>query len=62
MNTMEENPVNVFPPEDKLVQLNLLIAQRADELARERHGPHDRDADLQCWLEAEREILDRCGF
>jgi hypothetical protein len=38
---------------DRLLQLELQIARRADELARQKKST--RDVDL--WLEAEREIL-----
>jgi hypothetical protein len=38
---------------DRLLQLELQIARRADELARQKKSA--RDVDL--WLEAEREIL-----
>lgn len=43
--------------EDRLVQLHVRIAQRADQLAQRRLGPRSRELDLRCWLEAERQIL-----
>ncbi len=49
---------NVTDTDDQIVQWHVQIARRADELARGLTGPHDREADLQCWLEAEREVLD----
>lgn len=53
MNTCE---TLVFGPasaeEDDLLRLEMKVAQRADEL---RHGIRGRD--LECWLQAEREIF-----
>lgn len=60
MKCAEQNHERVFLTEDDLLQLQLQIAQRADELAQSRMLPHDYDCDRQCWLEAERDVLDRC--
>lgn len=63
MNGAEQNHAGVFPAmeDQKLLRLQLRIAQRADELAQSRMSERNPDLDLQCWLEAEREILNRCG-
>lgn len=51
-------PVLPATDENRLVLLHLEIAQRADQLAQRQDGRRDRAADLQCWLEAEREVLE----
>jgi hypothetical protein len=40
---------------DELLQWELRVAQRADELATQ--ASHGRDEDLRYWLQAEREVL-----
>ena len=51
---MQKDPVRgALDESDHLLHLELMIARRADELA--RNTRHRRDLDL--WLEAEREIL-----
>jgi Protein of unknown function (DUF2934) len=44
--------------DDRLLQLELKVAQRADKLA-EASG-RSRGKDLEHWLQAEQEILARC--
>ena len=46
-------------PNDEMLQVQLLIARRADQLARSRATQSDGNTDLNCWLEAEREVLGR---
>jgi hypothetical protein len=48
---------DVTDTDDRIVQWHVQIARRADELARRFAGRHNRETDLRCWLEAEREIL-----
>lgn len=43
------------PPPDRLVELQLRVARRADELVRNRG--RDRAPEVLYWLRAEREIL-----
>jgi hypothetical protein len=43
--------------EDELLQLQLKVAQRADKLAQENGSVRGRD--LQHWLQAEQDILER---
>jgi hypothetical protein len=45
--------------ETDLTQLQLQIARRADELARANVGRLKESNDLDCWLQAEREIIGR---
>lgn len=44
-----------IPHDDPLLELQLRVARRADELARVRFVP--TDLNLHCWLQAEEEIL-----
>ena len=46
-------------PEAELLQLQLEIARRADELAQSRAGNRSRKSDRNCWIEAEKEVLSR---
>jgi hypothetical protein len=48
----------VLTEDDRLVQLELRVAQRADELSQESGGGRGRD--LEHWLRAEHEIFERC--
>jgi len=58
MNTVHNDPdVPASAPEDDLLQLQLEVAQRADELWRTEGG--HRGSDLEFWLRAEREVLER---
>lgn len=59
MNGAEQNQNPVLQTENDLLQLQLLIAQRADELARSRRFERSPDRDWQCWLDAEREVMAR---
>ena len=43
------------PASDRLTHWQLRIAQRADQLAAKM--ARGRDQDLECWLQAEREVL-----
>ena len=54
--TEPDYPKLVLTDED-LLQLQLEIAQRADELAHERGASRVPSDDYACWLEAERDIL-----
>ena len=56
MNTPELIQDKVTTETD-LTQLQLQIARRADELARAKVGRCEEKSDLDCWLQAEREIL-----
>lgn len=44
---------------DELMELQLRIARRADELARSRRG--QETTDWECWSEAEHEVLSEAG-
>jgi hypothetical protein len=57
MTTMSKTDLSLT--ENRLVQLHVEIARRADQLAQRQRGPRSREIDLQCWLEAEREVLGR---
>ncbi len=46
---------SVSPPSDELTQLQLKVAQRADQISQKTRTPQERD--LAHWLEAEREFL-----
>jgi hypothetical protein len=48
----------VFNDDDRLMQLELRVAQRADELSQESGSVRGRD--LEHWLRAEQEIFERC--
>lgn len=43
------------PPADTLLELELRVARRADELARQ--APDEKPLNLECWLQAEAEIF-----
>jgi hypothetical protein len=43
--------------EADLLQFEREIARRADLLAAARGGPSSQQEDVECWLEAERQIL-----
>ena len=58
MNTAELIEYAVSPEAD-LLQLQLEIARRADELAQSRAGNGSGSDDRNCWLEAEKEVLSR---
>lgn len=58
MNTVHNDPdVPASAPEDDLLQLQMEVAHRADELWRTEGG--HRGSDLEFWLRAEREVLER---
>jgi hypothetical protein len=44
-----------LPDQARLLELELRIARRADELA--NVGLPVRDRNLECWIQAEREVL-----
>ncbi len=44
--------------DDRLLQLELRVAQRADELSQESGSVRGRD--LEHWLRAEQEVFERC--
>ena len=46
-------------PEAELLQLQLEIARRADELAQSRAGDGSESDDRNCWIKAEKEVLSR---
>jgi hypothetical protein len=48
-------PGTALETQEGLLDLQLRIARRADEFARDRFAP--RGLNLHCWLLAEREIL-----
>lgn len=48
---------NASPPEDELMQLQIKVAQRADQISPKVRTT--REQDLGYWLEAEREFLPR---
>jgi hypothetical protein len=50
-----EEPVLDLPPMDELMQWELRIAQRADQLV--AGAGEKREKDLVYWLQAEREVL-----
>lgn len=52
----QDDPLPVLRDED-LVQLQLQIAQRADQLAYGRGASRQPSDDFECWLQAEREVL-----
>ena len=56
MNTAELMD-DALSPDDGLLHLQLEIARRADQLARTRGAGFTGETDLNCWLEAEREVL-----
>jgi hypothetical protein len=56
MNCAEHHEDVVLTEQD-LLQLQLQIAQRADKLAQSRRLDRNPEADWECWLEAEREII-----
>lgn len=56
MNTAEQFHGGMCNEAD-LLQLEIEIARRADELAMSRGTARDHAADWDCWLEAEREVL-----
>lgn len=58
MNTAELIEYAVSPEAD-LLQLQLEIARRADELAQSRASNDGGNDDRNCWLEAEKEVLSR---
>jgi hypothetical protein len=58
MNTAIDDTI---PSEEDLLQLQLQIAQRADELAQSQAGSRTQESDWHCWLEAERDVLARPG-
>lgn len=43
--------------EADLLELEIQIARRADQLARQHLTDRDHDDDLRCWLEAEEDVL-----
>jgi hypothetical protein len=51
----DEDPLVLI--EDELAQLHLEIAKRADEIAARRGGARDPQSSLECWLQAENEVL-----
>ena len=55
--TALESPPEIGGPanSDDLVQLQLRVARRADELA--RGGDSTRSRDLQLWFQAERDVF-----
>jgi hypothetical protein len=58
MNSLEQDTDGRAPGAlviDELLQWELKVAQRADELSSKT--PHGRDEDLRTWLQAEREVL-----
>lgn len=59
MNSAEHRDESAVLTDEDLLQLQLQIAQRADQLARAQQCGRDRDADLKYWLEAERDIFAR---
>jgi hypothetical protein len=59
MNTPQpEASTPVVFTEDELLQLELKVAQRADQLSQESGSV--RGQDLQHWLRAEQEIFEGC--
>lgn len=58
MNTQETLAVASVETEDDLLRLEMWVAQRADELSQQSGGSRGRD--LEHWLQAEREIFERC--
>jgi hypothetical protein len=48
----------VFNEDDRLMQLELRVAQRADKLSQESGNVRGRD--LEHWLQAEQDIFERC--
>ena len=58
MNTAELIEYAVSP-EAELLQLQLEIARRADELAQSRAGDGSERDDRNCWIKAEKEVLSR---
>ena len=58
VNLPDSIPASFAPPaDDVLLRWQLDVAVRAYELA--RGGPRGKDQDLQFWLQAEREVLER---
>jgi hypothetical protein len=49
-----------LPIDDPLLELELRVAWRADEISHESGG--GRDKDLEYWLQAEREVLSHACF
>jgi hypothetical protein len=60
MNTPEQvtSATAVLNEDDRLLQLELRVAQRADELSQASGSVRGRD--LEHWLRAEQEIFERC--
>lgn len=56
MNTAELKQ-NEARRETELLDLQLKIARRADELAHSRTGDDHQAMDWKCWFDAEREVL-----
>lgn len=54
---LREDLLMSVPPTDELMQWELRIAQRADELAAQAENGHKQD--LIYWLQAEREVLEQ---
>ena len=57
MNTpeLDASATAVLPEDDRLLQLELRVAQRADELSQKNGNVRGRD--LEHWLQAEQEIF-----
>ena len=51
----DQQEANPALPEDELTQLQLKVAQRADQISQKVRSTQERD--LGYWLEAEREFL-----